>query len=252
MIPSQPGFGFSDKPTQPGWNVSRTADAWTQLMRRLGYPRSAAQGGDWGAAVTTVLGYKAPPGLVGIHLDFVVAPPTEEEAAAADPREKQMLADSRRYGEQFSAYMKLQSTRPQSIGYSLADSPVGLAAWIYTLFQDVSGSGGAPERVFSMDAMLDDIMLYWLPNTGASSARLYWENMGPHASRGGPTGPMTTPAGISMFPQEPVRVSRRWAERRFANLIHFNELDKGGHFAAPEQPAAFVDEVRTTFRSLRA
>jgi epoxide hydrolase len=251
VIPSQPGFGFSDKPTGRGWNVSRIADTWIELMRRLGYARWAAQGGDWGAAVTTAIGYKAPAGLAGIHLNFVVAPPTAQEKAAADPHEEKMLADASRYDAESSAYMKLQSTRPQSIAFSLADSPVGLAAWIYALFQDVSDSGGHPERVFSMDDMLDDIMLYWLPNTAASSARLYWENMGPHAASNGPTGPMATPAGVSMFPKEQVRVSRRWAERRFSNLVHFNELGKGGHFAALEQPDAFVDELRTTFRSLR-
>ena len=145
----------------------------------------------------------------------------------------------------------MQSTRPQSIGFSLADSPVGLAAWIYALFQDVSDSGCDPESVFSMDAMLDDIMLYWLPNTGASSARLYWEAMMSMRSGGFPTEPMSVPAGISVFPAELVRLSRRWAERRFSNLVHFNERKKGGHFAALERAADFVDEVRTTFRSLR-
>lgn len=142
-------------------------------MGRLGYTRWAAQGGDWGAASTTTMGHKAPAGLAGIHLNFVMFQPTEEEVAAASPDEQSMLADARRYDQVLSAYSTLQATRPQSIGYSLADSPVGLAAWIYAMFQDASDSDGDPESVFSMDEMLDDIMLYWLLNTGASSARLY-------------------------------------------------------------------------------
>ena len=136
-----------------------------------------------------------------------------------------MLDGAKRYDQLFSGYYKLQNTRPQSIGFSLADSPVGLAAWIYALFQDVSDSGSNPESVFSADAMLDDIMLYWLPNTGASSARLYWEGMQEMMKGGMPSAPMQTPAGISMFPGEQIRLSRRWAERRFAKLIHFNELE---------------------------
>lgn len=251
VIPSQPGFGFSDKPTQTGWGVPRIADAWAALMRRLGYDRWGAQGGDWGAAVTTAIGHKAPAGLVGIHLNFVPYQPTDEEMAEATPHEQAMLASAKRYDEQLSGYSKVQSTRPQSIGYALADSPVGLAAWIYALFQDVSDSDGDPERVFTLDDMLDDIMLYWLPNTGATSARLYWEAMASMRSSGPPSEPMRTPTGISMFPKEQVRISRRWAERRFAHLVHFNELERGGHFAALEQPMAFVDEVRATFRSLR-
>ena len=251
VLPSLPGFGFSDKPTGTGWGVPRIAGAWAELMRRLDYDRWGAQGGDWGAAVTTAIGYKAPVGLIGVHLNFVLFQPTEQETTEATPQEQVMLADARRYDEQFSAYMKLQGTRPQSIGYSLADSPTGLAAWIYTLFQDVSDSNGDPERVFDTDEMLDDIMLYWLPNTGASSARLYWEAMTSMRSGGPPPQPMPPPAGVSMFPGEQVRISRRWAERRFAHVFHFNERDCGGHFAALEQPAAFADEVRATFRSLR-
>ncbi len=251
VIPSLPGFGFSDKPTATGWNIGRVASAWTTLMERLGYSRWAAQGGDWGAGVTTALGYMASPGLVGIHLNMAMFQPSDEEREEATPEEQAMLDDAQRYDQQFSGYYKLQNTRPQSIGFSLADSPVGLAAWIYALFQDVSDSGGEPERVFTLDQMLDDIMLYWLPNTGASSARLYWEGMQEMMSGGMPSSPMQTPTGISMFPGEQIRLSRRWAESRFDSLVHFNELDRGGHFAAMEQPAAFVDELRTTFRSLR-
>jgi microsomal epoxide hydrolase len=247
VIPSLPGFGFSGKPAGTGWNVQRIAGAWITLMQRLRYEQWAAQGGDWGAAVTAALGYMAPPGLTGIHLNMVMFQPTEQERAEATPHEQKMLDDAQRYDQEFSGYFKLQATRPQSVGFSLADSPVGLAAWIYALFQDVSDSGGDVENVLALDA----IMLYWLPNTGASSARLYWEAMQAMRQGGMPGAPMTTPAGISMFPGEQLRLSQRWAERRFAKLVHFNELERGGHFAALEQPALFVDELRRTFRSLR-
>ena len=169
----------------------------------------------------------------------------------ATEHEQQMLASARRYEQLLSGYAKVQGTRPQTIGYGLADSPVGLAAWIYNLFQDVSDSNGNPESVFSMDDMLDDIMLYWLPSTGASSARLYWEAMSSMASSDSPPAPMAMPTAISMFPKEQVRISRRWAERRFANLVHFNELDSGGHFPALERPVAFVTEVRSGFKDVR-
>lgn len=251
ILPSLPGFGFSEQPTTPGWNVQRIAGAWVELMRRLGYARWGAQGGDWGAAVTTTLGYMAPAGLVGVHLNMVQFQPTAAERADATLAEQAMLDDARRYEDEYSGYYRLQSTRPQSIAFSLADSPAGLAAWLYALFQDVSDSGGEPERVFSQDALLDDIMLYWLTNTGASSARLYWEGRQAMQRGGMPTQPLPLPAGVSMFPGEQIRLSRRWAERRFARLVHFNELSHGGHFAALENPAAFVDEVRATFRSLR-
>jgi pimeloyl-ACP methyl ester carboxylesterase len=249
VVPSLPGFGFSDKPTEPGWSIPRTADAWITLMDRLGYDRWGAQGGDWGAAVTTTIGHKAPPGCVGIHLNFVMYQPNQDEVAGATPHERAMLDSMRTYQDSLSGYAKLQGTRPQTIGYALADSPVGQAAWIYALFQDVSDCGGNPESVFTRDEMLDDIMLYWLTNTGASSARLYWES---HASMSGlPPAPMQTPTAISMFPKELVRISRRWAETRFSNLVHFNELAAGGHFAALEQPMLLTEEIRTAFRGLR-
>lgn len=250
VIPSLPGFGFSERPTQPGWGVGRTADAWIELMGRLGYTRWVAQGGDWGAAVTTAMGWKAPAGLLGIHLNMVMFQPTDEERAQATPAEQAMLEAAQRYDREYSGYSKVQSTRPQSVGFALADSPVGLAAWIYALFQDVSDSAGDPEGVLPLDTMLDNIMLYWLGNTGASSARFYWEGMREMAAAGPPSGPLPLPTGVSMFPGEQIRLSRRWAEHRFARLVHFNETDRGGHFAAMEQPALFVDELRATLRSL--
>ena len=166
--------------------------------------------------------------------------------------EQAMLASAQRYDQHYSGYFKLQGTRPQSVGFALADSPVGLAAWIYALFQDVSDSGGDPEAVFSHDAMLDDIMLYWLPNTGASAARFYWEAMREMMAGGLPRTPLRMPTGISMFPGEQLRLSRRWAESRFDALLHFNEPERGGHFAALEQPALFAQELRATFRALRS
>lgn len=251
VVPSLPGFGFSDQPTETGWNVGRIAGAWTELMHCLGYEQWGAQGGDWGAGVTTTLGFMQPRGLVGIHLNMVMFQPTDKERENATADEQKMLDDAQRYDQQYSGYYKLQNMRPQSIGFGLADSPVGLAAWIYALFQDVSDSKSNPESVFTLDQMIDDIMMYWVPNTGASSVRLYWEAMQEMQTRGMPSTPMPTPTGISMFPGEQLRLSRRWAASRFEKLIHFNELDRGGHFAALEQPDLFVQEVRSTFMKLR-
>jgi microsomal epoxide hydrolase len=251
VIPSMPGFGFSGQPSEPGWNVGRIAMAWITLMDRLGYRRWGAQGGDWGAMVALTLGHMAPAGLGGLHLNFVPFQPTGEEIAQATPDERRMLDDAARYDQDYSAYMKLQGTRPQSVAFGLADSPVGLASWIYALFQDVSDSGGDPERVFSLDDMIDDIMLYWLPNAGPSSARLYWEGFQAMQAGGMPHAPVPVPTGISMFPGEQLRLSRRWAQRRFSHLVHFQEADRGGHFAALEAPDRLVDDVRQTFSSLR-
>lgn len=250
VIPSMPGFGFSDQPTASGWNVGRVAGAWAELMRRLGYgERWFAQGGDWGAAVVTALAHMRAPGLTGIHLNMVLFQPTGEEIADATPEERDMLAGMKRYWDEQSGYMTIQGTRPQSVGFALADSPVGLAAWIYALFQDVTDSAGEPERVIPLDHIIDDVMLYWLPNAGASSARFYWENK--HAAGGMPDTPVPLPAGISVFPGEAVRLSRRWAERRFADLRHYGRPSRGGHFAAMENPQALIADIRATFSSLR-
>ena len=251
VIPALPGFGFSDKPRSPGWGVGKTAHAWVQLMERLGYgERWAAQGGDWGAAVTTALGHMCPPGLIGIHLNMVMYRPTQDEIAQATPEEQRMLADAQRYEQELSGYMKVQSTRPQSIGFALADSPVGLAAWIYALFQDASDSGGEPERAIDINALIDDIMLYWLPGAGPSSVRFYWEGR-QEMQKQSPASAVPTPAGVSMFPGELLRLSRRWAQARFEDLQFFAEAGNGGHFAAMENPTVLTDHVRETFRLLR-
>lgn len=251
IIPSMPGHGFSSKPVTTGWNNERIAKAWIVLMKRLGYQRWVAQGGDRGAQITTRLGYMQPPGLIGIHLNLVDYTPNESERASATPAEKKMLADMQDYIDNLSGYFALQSKHPQSIAYSVADSPAGQAAWIYQMLQDVSDSGGQPERAFKLDDMIDNIMLYWLPNAGPSSARLYWETAKEKPRPVTIEEPMPLPAGISMFPGEKARISRKWAEPRFTQLVHFSELPKGGHFAAWEQPAAFVEELRATFSGLR-
>ena len=251
VIPSMPGFGFSDKPQGTGWGISRIADGWIELMGRLGYERWGAQGGDWGSAVTEAIGRKAPPGCAGLHFNLPLVFPTQDEMADATEQETAMLADAQHYQDVLSGYAKEMATRPQTVGYGLSDSPAGLAAFIYQLFADVSDSDGEPERVFGLDAMVDDIMLYWLPNTGATSARLYWEAAQDSASTPPPSAPNPTPAGFSIFPKEPVRASRRWIERRYETVLRFNELAAGGHFAAMEQPVAFAEEIQATFRSVR-
>lgn len=191
-----------------------------------------------------------PPGLVGIHLNMVMYQPTQDEIAQATPEEQRMLADAQRYERELSGYMKVQSTRPQSIGFALSDSPVGLAAWIYALFQDASDSAGEPEQVIDINALIDDVMLYWLPNAGPSSVRFYWEGRN-EMQRQGPAPVMPVPAGVSMFPGELLRLSRRWAQARFADLQFFTEAERGGHFAAMENPTTLAGHIRETFRVLR-
>lgn len=257
VIPSLPGFGFSGHPGAPGWNARRTAQAWATLMGRLGYPRWFAQGGDLGASVTAELAElssRTNIGLAGIPLNMALFMPTGEEARDATDVERTMLDESVYYSQVLSAYSQAMSTRPQTIGYSLADSPVGLAAWIYALFQDVGGSHdqhGHAEKLFSLDEMLDDIMLYWLPNAAASAARIYWEmtQVG-WAQAGTIEAPLTVPTGLSIMPGEYVRRSRRWAERRYTNLVFFNEVSRGGHFAVLEQPELLVADIRASFRGL--
>lgn len=251
IVPSLPGHGFSGKPIETGWNNERIAKAWVVLMERLGYAQWVAQGGDRGAQIATRLGFMKPPGLLGIHLNLVEFELTDAEQASATPAEQEMLERLQFYVDHQSGYAQIQSRHPQALAYSLSDSPTGLAGWIYQMLQDASGSDGHPERVFTLDDMIDNIMLYWLPNTGASAARLYWEAAQETPVMATIEQPMPTPTGISMFPHETLRLSRRWAEPRFSNLIHFNELDKGGHFAAWEEPRAFVSEIQATFGRLR-
>jgi len=246
VCPSLPGYGFSGRPDRTGWGIERTADAWDTLMTRLGYPRYAAQGGDWGAQVTTSLGMRHPEHLVGVHVNMAIAFPGRDQREDMTEREEAALATMRYYDQWESGYFKEQSTRPQTVGYGLVDSPAGLCAWIVEKFRAWTDSDGDPLNVLSRDELLDNVMLYWLPGAGASSARFYWESASQPA-----LGPVSVPAGCSIFPREIFRPSRRWAQGVFTDLRYWNELDKGGHFAAFEQPEAFVAEVRAAFRSLR-
>ena len=246
VCPTLPGYGFSDQPTRAGWNVQRIAKAWSELMARLGYKRYAAQGCDWGSAVTTAIGLQDPANCVGIHLNMPIVAP-DPSAPDLTEREKSALAGMKHYNDWDSGYTRQQSTRPQTLGYGLADSPVGQAMWILEKFWSWTDCNGNPENVLTRDELLDNIMMYWLPGTAASSARLYWESFRNFAT----DYQVTVPAGCSIFPKEIFRTSRRWAEKRFANLVYFNELDKGGHFAAFEQPEIYLKEVRACFRKMR-
>jgi pimeloyl-ACP methyl ester carboxylesterase len=245
VIPSLPGFGFSDKPAAAGWGVERIAGAWIELMRRLGYSRYVAQGGDWGSAVTSAMATAAPPELAAIHLNMVLAVPNAEDMASLTEPEKKGLADAKRFFEQGSGYSALQGTRPQTLGYALTDSPIGQAMWIYEKLTEWCDNGDAPGSVLSFDDMLDNIMLYWLPGTAAASGRLYWESLKNFSA-----GALDMPVACSIFPKELMRPSRRWAERKYSNIIHWGEPAVGGHFAAFEQPELFVNEMREAFRRL--
>jgi epoxide hydrolase len=246
VCPSLPGYGFSDKPSRTGWGTDHIARAWAQLMERLGYARYGAQGGDWGAVVTANLGQLDTQHLAGIHLNMPVAPADRSTFGDLTEREREAQAARKEHSDWGTGYSKQQSTRPQTLGYGLVDSPVGQCAWIVEKFWAWTDCDGHPENVLTRDELLDNVMLYWLPGTGASSARLYWESF----VRSN-LDPVPTPTGVSLFPKEIFRPSRRWAEKRFTDIRYWNELEKGGHFAALEQPEAFVDEVRAFFRLVR-
>jgi pimeloyl-ACP methyl ester carboxylesterase len=247
IIPSLPGYGFSDKPRDEGWGVPRIAQAWVELVRRLGYDRFVAQGGDWGAAVTHAIGHLAPPELLAIHLNMPLGSPRAEQRAALTPDEQKRLERMQHHQKFGRGYSEQQSTRPQTLGYALADSPVGQAAWIYEKYREWSDCKGDPRNAFTLDEMLDNIMLYWLPNAGASSARLYWESLD-----GFGRGEVTAPVCVSSFPCEIFRPTRKWVEARYPNIAYWNELDRGGHFAAFEVPELFVGEMRAALRPFRA
>ena len=253
VIPALPGHGFSGQPTTPGWGIERTGDAWVTLVERLGYSdRWAAHGADVGMLVTESIARKKPAGLVGIHLPFAVWPNTPQERATATVAEKEMLAETDHFWSVLSGYCATQMTRPQTIGYALDDSPVGLAAWIYSLVQDCCGTRGEAEKSFTCDELLDLIMMYWLPTAGASSVRLYWEMArNSHLDESAPRFEVDVPAGFVMFPFDHLRKSRRWIEARYTNVVRYTEAERGGHFAAIEQPDVVVAELRATFAALR-
>lgn len=246
VAPSLPGFGFSGKPAEKGWGVERIGRAWGQLMARLGYTRWVAQGGDWGSAVTTAIGVQHLAGCVGIHLNMPIGRPEPEDLANPEPDELKALAALKHYQDWDSGYSKQQQTRPQTVGYGLVDSPVGLAGWIFEKMWAWTDNQGSPYDALSRDQILDNIMLYWLPGNGASSARLYWESFGSFAPH-----EIALPVAVSAFPKEILPTPRKWAERNFKRLVHWNQLDKGGHFAAWEQPTLFVQELRTAFALMR-
>ena len=246
VCPSLPGFGFSDKPSETGWGVERIADTWAALMGKLGYAGYVAQGGDWGSMVTNQIALRDTEHCLGIHLNMPIVAPDPETMGELTEREQAALASMQHYQDQDSGYSKQQSTRPQTVGYGLVDSPAAQAAWILEKYWSWTDCDGHPENVLTRDELLDNVMLYWLPATGASSARLYWESF-----TSPPLGEVLLPTGCSIFPKEIFRCSRRWAEKKFKNLVHWNELERGGHFAAFEQPEVFVNELRTCFRTMR-
>jgi pimeloyl-ACP methyl ester carboxylesterase len=257
VLPSVPGYGFSGEPVEIGWDAARTAVAWAELMRRLGYTRYVAQGGDVGAAVTDAMGRVAPEGLIGIHTNLFVPAlggftptDTDEERAAAE-----QIATFRATG---FGYFIEQATRPQTIGYALLDSPVALAAWMLDhdtdSYHKISHAfvDGEPVGNLTRDHILDNITLYWLTGTGASAARSYWESGQAQAKAAGQAPPpMTLPFGFTTFPGEIWRTPRSWVEKAYPNVIYFNEVERGGHFAAWEEPQLFSEELRAAFASVR-
>ena len=253
VCPSLPGYGFSDKPSGPGWGIERIAAAWSVLMARLGYSRYGAVGSDWGTSISASLGQQHPDRVAGIHLVPPLAPPDPATFDDLTDRERAALESLEQSAERDSGYSKEHSTRPQTIGYALTDSPVALCAWIVEKFWAWTDSDGDLERVVSRHRLLDNLMLYWLPGTGASAARLYWESIGQVNEwiSGSVTDTVDVPTGCSIFPKELQRPSRRWAEKRFPDIRYWNEPARGGHFAALEQPELFVDELRAFFRMVR-
>lgn len=256
VLPSMPGYGFSGKPRGVGWNPDRIASAWAELMQRLGYDHFVAQGGDWGAPVSSAMARQAPTGLLGIHINLPATIPADVAAvlaaggpAPASLTEKEGVAfgSLETFYKKYRAYAAMMGTRPQAIGYALTDSPAGLAGWMYDY------NNGEPERLLSKDEMLDDVTLYWLTNSATSAARLYWETMGQSVllAAAQKTSDIGLPVAISVFPEEVYRAPETWARRAYPNLIYFKEVNKGGHFAAWEEPELFSAELRAAFRSLR-
>ena len=261
VLPSMPGYGFSGRPQVSGWDPDHIARAWTELMRRLGYKRYVAQGGDWGSVIADAMARQGDPALVGIHINMPPTVPAEVAKALNDgdpapaglsEKEKAAFDSLDSFYKKNCGYAYMMVTRPQTLGYSLADSPSGLAAWMYDKIAQWTYTNGEPERELTRDEMLDDITLYWLTNTGTSAARLYLENNNNNFnSLQQKTTDISIPVAITVFPGEIYRAPRTWSERAYRNLTYFHEVDKGGHFAAWEQPELFSIEMRAAFRPLR-
>ncbi|MDA3038289.1 MAG: alpha/beta fold hydrolase [Actinomycetota bacterium] len=245
VAPSLPGFGFSGKPTVPGWGVDKIAVTFAELMARLGYDRYVAQGGDWGSAVTTAIGATDPDHCAAIHVTLAMGARPRIDGDPT-PEEQRALDGAQYYRDWDSGYSKQQSTRPQTIGYSLVDSPAGQAGWILEKFWAWTDCDGHPENVLTRDELLDNVMFYWVNAAGASSARIYWESFGR-----GVRHTVSIPSGFAVFPKEIVPPVRKWVEVSFTDIRHWAEYDKGGHFAAFEVPETFVGEVCDAFRAFR-
>ena len=245
VIPSIPGFGFSGPTRERGWNVSRVARAWDELMRRLGYQRYGAQGGDWGSGISRELGVLVPEHVIGVHLNMLA--PVGDEPPDLDARDRARVERLRRFRVTGSGYSAIQSTRPQTVGYGLTDSPVGQLAWIAEKFGEWTDGGLAS---VDRDQMLTNITVYWLTRTAGSSARLYYEAAAARAASGGAPSISTVPTGVAVFPEEIAASVRRLAEQS-NNIVHWSEFDRGGHFAAMEEPDLLVADVRSFFRALR-
>ena len=262
IIPSIPGHGFSGKPTELGWGPDRVAKAWDVLIKRLGYTHYVSQGGDHGSVISDALGRLNPPGLLGIHLNMPATIPPElvKPINSGDPAPDGLTEPERKAFDSLStffgrnaAYGAMMVTRPQTIGYLLADSPTGTAAWMYEKIAAWTDSDGQPERVLTRDEMLDDISLYWLTNAGASSSRFYWENNNNNFSAAAQnTASIKVPVAITVFPHEIYQAPKSWAQRAYPSLSYYSQVNKGGHFASWEQPQLFSEELREAFRPLRA
>jgi epoxide hydrolase len=253
VCPSLPGYGFSGKPDQTGWGIERIAGAWASLMARLGYRRYGAVGSDWGTSVSALVGRQDAEHVAGIHLIPPLAGPDPGTFDDLTDAERSALASLEHSAEWDSGYSREHATRPQTIGYALVDSPVALAAWIVEKFWSWTDHSGALGSALTRDELLDNLMMYWLPRTGASSARLYWESIRQVNEwiAGTAADTVDVPVGCSVFPAELQRPSRRWAQKRFTDIRYWNEPPRGGHFAAFEQPELFVAEVRAFFRLVR-
>ncbi|MEC7735169.1 MAG: epoxide hydrolase [Pseudomonadota bacterium] len=249
VCPTLPGYGFSGKPSQTGTGVERIAELWDILMNKIGYSKYFAQGGDWGSAITIAIGKQNKGSCQGIHVNMPFAPPTKEALENPSERDKIAFEGLGYYQEWGSGYSKQQSTRPQTLGYGLVDSPIGQASWIIEKFYEWTDCNGHPENILNKEELIDNVMFYWLTKSATSSARLYWESFGSFG--GNPEEKLELPIGCSIFPKEISRTPRSWAEQIYSNIVYWNELKKGGHFAAFEQPEIFVNEIRNCFKEMR-